>query len=416
MLAKGALALRNSFPRYVSKILANLLGPILLLKDPSLETVARSDIRIAEIDGLRGTAVLLVLIWHFIGAVLSQATSLSKIVSAILIFGRTGVDLFFVLSGFLIIGILVDRRNSANYFHVFFIRRALRILPPYTMLLVVFWTLTAISHENYYFGSQIPWWSFATFTQNWYIIKINAWGPGAASVTWSVAIEEQFYIVFPIIVYLIPRKYLIHLLICVGISSILARAACFLLYPQNAFAPYVATCLRLDGLCAGGILAIAYRDDLLRQKLIAFRQPLRNANVAFAAFIPFFLVAMHWRPGTTMYYWGHTYLTVLYSLTLATILTNPGSRFCDLLRVGILRGLGTISYTVYLFHPLFIGVAFLAAGKIEELKSISDAFLLVAAMILTLMFSKASHLLIESKFLAFGHRLKYSPTSTEYSR
>ena len=386
-----------------------LLGRISLLKDPSSQSaLARSDIRIAEIDGLRGIAVLLVLVWHFIGAVLPPTTGLSKIIGALFTFGRTGVDLFFVLSGFLIIGILADQKDSPNYFRVFFARRALRILPPYAMLLIAFWALSALLGETYYFGSQIPWWSYATFTQNWYIIKLNGWGPGAASVTWSVAIEEQFYIVFPIIVYLIPRQYLFPLLICVGTSSISARAACFILYPQNAFAPYVATCLRLDGLCAGGMLAIAFRDDRLRQKLIASRPFLRKANIGFAAFIPFFLLALHWRPWATMYYWGHTYLTVLYSLTLATILLVPSSKFCDLLRAGSLRALGTISYTVYLFHPLFIGLAFSAVGKREELSSVSDAILLALAMMVTLIFSKTSYVFIESKLVAFGHRLKYS--------
>ncbi|UVO39207.1 acyltransferase [Bradyrhizobium arachidis] len=366
--------------------------------------------RVAEIDGLRGIAVLLVLVWHFIGAVLPSTTALSTVVSALFIFGRTGVDLFFVLSGFLIIGILTDNKDSSNYFRVFFARRALRILPPYAMLLIVFWGLTALFGKTYYFGNQIPWWSYTTFTQNWYIIKLNDWGPAAASVTWSVAIEEQFYIVFPVIVYLIPRRHLFPLLICIGTSSILARAACFLLYPQNAFAPYVATCLRLDGLCAGGLLAIAFRDDGLRQKLSACRSFLRQANIAFAAIIPFFLLALHWHPGATMYYWGHTYLTIMYCLTLATILLVPDSRLCGLLRAGSLRALGTISYSVYLFHPLFIGLAFSAVGKREELNSGSDALLLALAMVITLIFAKGSYVFIESKLVALGHRLRYLRT------
>jgi len=368
---------------------------------------ARSDIRIPEIDGLRGVAVLLVLIWHFIGAVLPPTNGPSTIVSALLIFGRTGVDLFFVLSGFLIIGILADRKNSPSYFRVFFARRALRILPPYAMLFLAFWALTAFFGENYYFGTQIPWWSYATFTQNWYIIKLNSWGPGAASVTWSVAIEEQFYIVFPIVVYLTPRRHLFPLLILVGMSSILARAACFMFYPQNAFAPYVATCLRLDGLCAGGMLAMACRDDRIWRKFIDARHLLKNVNIGLVAFIPVFLLAFRWRAGATMYYWGHTYLTLLYSLTLATILLYPRSNLGDALRSGFLRALGTISYTVYLFHPLFIGLAFSAVGKREELGSVFDALLLALALMATLVFSRVSYVAIESRLVAFGHRLKY---------
>lgn len=378
--------------------------------------MAPSDTRIIEIDGLRGIAVLLVLLWHFIGAVLPQTNDFSKTVSSIVIFGRTGVDLFFVLSGFLIIGILADRSNCRNYFRVFFARRALRILPPYFILLIVFWTLTALLPEGYYFGNSIPWWSYATFTQNWYIIKLNAWGPGAASVTWSVAIEEQFYIVFPLVVYLVPRRHLLPLLICIGTCSILARAACFLLYPQNPFAPYVATCLRLDGLCAGGMLALACRDEHLWQKMIAHRSILKKINGALAALVPLFLFARYRSHGETMYYWGHTYLTVLYSLTLATILLNPTSRLCDALRLQFLRTLGAISYTVYLVHPLFIGLVFLAFGKGEQLNSIFDALLLATAMIATLIYSKALYIFVEVKLLAIGHRLKYSPPTSQFLR
>jgi peptidoglycan/LPS O-acetylase OafA/YrhL len=276
------------------------------------------------------------------------------------------------------------------------------------MLLSVFWILTAILPTSYYFGHQIPWWSYATFTQNWYIIKLNDWGPGGASVTWSVAIEEQFYIIFPMIVYSIPRRHLMPLLICIGAGSILARAACWLLYPQNAFAPYVATCLRLDGLCAGGMLALTCRDADRWRKLVTHRFMLAKANAALAAMIPFFLVALHWRPQATMYYWGHTYLTVLYSLTLATILLNSSSRLCAALRLRLLRDFGTISYTVYLVHPLFIGLAFTAIGKREELNSVFDALLFALAMLVTLLYSKWSYLFIESRLLAVGRRLKYS--------
>ncbi|SDI50422.1 Peptidoglycan/LPS O-acetylase OafA/YrhL, contains acyltransferase and SGNH-hydrolase domains [Bradyrhizobium sp. Rc2d] len=379
------------------------------LRNPELAPL--SDIRISEIDGLRGVAVLLVLMWHFVGAVISPTLgAAAKAMGAILIFGRTGVDLFFVLSGFLIIGILVDRRNCNNYFIVFFARRALRILPPYSLLLIAFWALSALVSDNYYFGTQIPWWSYATFTQNWYIIKLNSWGPAASSVTWSVAIEEQFYLVFPIIVYLTPTRFIIPLLLSIGFCSIVARASCFMLLPQNPYAPYVATCLRLDGLCAGGLLAVIRRDAKVWQKLSALRLMILKATVFFIALVPIFLVALQRSPAATMFFWGHTYLTILYSLVLTAVLQTPGARITGALRSKPLRQLGSISYTTYLFHPLFIGLAFIAAGKREELGSFSDAALLAAAMLATLLLSAASYRFVERKLVAFGHKLSYSPS------
>src|SRR5204862_2304884 len=112
-----------------------------------------------ELNGLRGIAVGMVLIWHFVGAIISpNLGALSNLVSNVFVFGRTGVDLFFDLSGFLIIGILVDRRDSPAYFLPFYRRRAARILPPYLLLLAFFWTFTLWLPPNSYFGATIaPW-------------------------------------------------------------------------------------------------------------------------------------------------------------------------------------------------------------------------------------------------------------------
>jgi len=378
------------------------------------QSVLFSDTRIVEIDGLRGVAVLLVLIWHFIGAVISpKLGAYAGLVGSILIFGRTGVDLFFVLSGFLIVGILVDHRDAGNYFRVFFARRALRILPPYLLLLMVFWLICAVAPENYYFGWQIPWWSYLTFTQNWFIIKLNSWGPGGASVTWSVAIEEQFYLFFPFIILLIRRNHLMSVLLSLGALSAAARAVHFAAYPHNLFAPYVATVFRLDGLCAGGVIALLFRNSELRRQIELFRPLVARAQFACFSVIPVFLICLHSDPARTMYYWGHTYLTLLYSLVLVTVLLRHNTSISRLLSTACLRQLGTISYSVYLFHPLIIGLVFLSLRKKEELASITDAALLLAALVLTLGICSQLYGLIERKCVALGHRLRYSNPALE---
>lgn len=373
------------------------------------ESAPRSETRIPEIDGLRGLAVLLVLVWHFVGAVIAPSLGpTAKIVAAILIFGRTGVDLFFVISGFLIIGILIDRRNCSNYFRVFYTRRALRILPPYAFLLVTFWTLSALLPKSYYFGWQIPWWSYLTFTQNWFMIKMNDWGPAASSVTWSVAIEEQFYLLFPFVVFFTPPKYLKSVLVWIGIISAMGRAGCHALFSYNAFLPYVATCLRLDGLCVGGLLAVALRDPTIWAKLEAFRPVVRKSNLFLLALVPVFLIGLYSSPRSTMYYWGHSYLTLLYSVSLTTILLSNGGIVARILRSRPLRELGTISYSLYLFHPMIIGLAFLSAGKKEQLTSAWDAILLGGSLLFTMGLCLASYRWIEWRLLAHGHRLKYT--------
>jgi peptidoglycan/LPS O-acetylase OafA/YrhL len=163
--------------------------------------INKSGLRIEEFDGLRGLAVSMVLIWHFVGCMIDQSLgSWAKVVFDITIFGRTGVDLFFVLSGFLITGIVLDRSSDAkSFFQSFYIRRVLRIVPSYMVLVSVYWLIVAAGKNNYAFNTETPIMDHLTFTQNWWMSSNEKWGPAAISVTWSVAIEEQFYLFFPII-------------------------------------------------------------------------------------------------------------------------------------------------------------------------------------------------------------------------
>src|SRR5438445_3828919 len=133
--------------------------------------------RIPELDGLRGLAIGSVLIWHYfmVPTITAPATPLSYA----LVLGRltwTGVDLFFVLSGFLIGGILLDARKASNYFQVFYTRRFFRIVPIYAAILLLFPALLAVAqrmHHGDFTGLQepLPWYSFWTFTQNFWMVR-----------------------------------------------------------------------------------------------------------------------------------------------------------------------------------------------------------------------------------------------------
>ena len=235
-------------------------------------------------------------------------------------------------------------------------------------------------------------------------------------MTWSVAIEEQFYLFFPFIILFIRRNHLMSVLLSLGAISAVARAVHFAAYPHSPFAPYVATIFRLDGLCAGGVIALLFRDGELRRQIETFRPLVARAQFAFFSFIPVFLICLHSDPAQTMYYWGHTYLTVLYTLLLATVLLRHNTSISGLLSTAWLRQLGTISYSVYLFHPLIIGLVFLSVGKNEELASASDAALLLTALLLTLGFCSKLYQLMERKCVALGHRLQYSNRGLEEAK
>lgn len=373
-----------------------------------MSTYAKSELRIAELDGLRGLAVFMVLLWHFVGAMIDQGLGYyARLLYALTIFGRTGVDLFFVLSGFLITGILLDKRqSSATFLRHFYFRRFLRIVPSYLLLVTIFWAVVALGFRNEAFNDDTPLWQHLTFTQNWWMAENNRWGPSAISVTWSVAIEEQFYIVFPLIVLFIPRKYLPQLLIAIALGSALFRAAAWLII-DGVFAMYVHTLSRLDGLAAGAGIALVWRHPKFDYWTMILHRYLRRLLLVLIWTIPIFLIALQVNLPLNMAVWGHSYLTILYALALLFILIQVNQKGTSVLRYQWLSQLGRISYTVYLFHPMALACTFMLAGRPERISSVYDVGLAAGALLATLFYASISQKLLERPLIRVGRRFHY---------
>lgn len=367
-----------------------------------------SDQRILELDGLRGIAVGMVLVWHFVGALVDQGLGgWAKLLYGTTIFGRTGVDLFFVLSGFLIAGILLDRRSSPSHFlRSFYIRRVLRIVPSYFLLVAIFWTAIHLGVRNDVFNADTPWWRHITFTQNWWMAEHDRWGPSAISVTWSVAIEEQFYLAFPLLVILTPFRLLPVLLAVIAAGSACFRAVSWLAN-DNAFTMYVHTLSRLDGLAAGAGVAYAWRHPNFLVWMAKHRQVFKRGLICMLWAIPLFLIALRLNLPLNMAAWGHTYLTLLYSLMLLMIITGLAQGGIPVLRQQWLTRLGAVSYTVYLFHPCFLSCAFLLARRPERLSSLQDITLAAAALCATLLWSSISLQFLERPLTSAGRSFSY---------
>jgi peptidoglycan/LPS O-acetylase OafA/YrhL len=166
--------------------------------------------RVASLDGLRGLAVLLVLAHHSAQTAGRPDHPLNLFLNGILLAGWTGVDLFFVLSGFLITGILYDARGRANYFRTFFMRRFLRIFPLYYVSLLILVVLLpallppdpALQHMQ----QELPWyWAFLANVR----IAYAGWSESSYILHfWTLAVEEQFYIVWPFLVFSLSRTAL----------------------------------------------------------------------------------------------------------------------------------------------------------------------------------------------------------------
>jgi len=171
--------------------------------------------RIPALDGLRGVAILLVLLWHG----LFEMNANSRVLSGLLALGKlswSGVDLFFVLSGFLIGGILLDAKDSPHYFTTFYIRRAYRILPLYFAVIGVAYSIGHLSTDFGWLGAdlatmKIPWASYPTFTQNLWMAYLGTYGSFTLAATWSLAVEEQFYLTAPLLIRKVGQHVLTYI-------------------------------------------------------------------------------------------------------------------------------------------------------------------------------------------------------------
>ena len=243
--------------------------------------------RCRELDGIRGIAVLLVVIWHYLACQFLGAPAFSRLATLrdALCLTWSGVDLFFVLSGFLIAGILVDHRGATNYFRVFYIRRACRILPLYYLLIALYIALTFLplgkARFDWLLAEPLPLWTYAAFVQNIFMGFRGDFGASALGVTWSLAVEEQFYLVIPLLIFCLNRKVVGALLLTAVVAAPLLRSV------SPGFHAFVNTPWRADSLLSGACLALLVR----RPGFVAWVR--RNRGWMHAA-LAVFLAAAVW--------------------------------------------------------------------------------------------------------------------------
>lgn len=373
---------------------------------PENRNIFRTGPRLRELDGIRGIAILLVLLWHYLQNQLhTEPGSSLVILKQALGFAWSGVDLFFVLSGFLIAGILIDKRDSAGYFRTFYIRRICRIFPLYFLNLALFMLFIGLFLDKHPAfaplagGDAVPLWSYLTFTQNILMGMHNSAGAGWMSVTWSLAVEEQFYLFFPLLVWLMPAKRLPLLILWFIIFALYLRLA------VPGLSAYINTLWRADSLMAGAMLAWLVRSPGFVDSAFRYRGLISTGFSLLALAIMYFNMAGELSLGGAF---THLFLALLYTLLILLALLYRENLFGRLLCSGWLVWLGTISYGVYIIHTWVSRLVHaLVRDAAPAITSWSDAATTLLALGITLLLAHISFHIFEKKITGIGHRVSY---------
>ena len=300
------------------------------------------------LDGLRGLAILGVLCAHFLNRWPGDGP-LDRALIAALGLGWAGVDLFFVLSGLLITGILVDTLGGRGWWSSFLVRRALRIFPLYYLALALFgWLGPALGLIDPWTFGRWGWWYWA-YLGNWAFAFQQVIPP--LSHFWSLAVEEQFYLGWPLVVLAARGRRLAWVAGALFLAGPLLRA--WVVYGTGwpAGSAYRVTPGRLDQLALGALLAVALRDAWLRPLLLRAWPALAAGGAA--GFLALGLANgpfdMHRAP---LELWSHTFLGLAFAgLLVAAVATEgTGAPLQRLLRARPLQVLGRVSYGVYVLH------------------------------------------------------------------
>jgi peptidoglycan/LPS O-acetylase OafA/YrhL len=382
--------------------------------------------RLPELDGLRGIAIALVLIYHYFyfapapdhhpAEWFKRAFDSLDQVAAL---GWSGVDLFFVLSGFLIGGILLDARGSPNYFKTFYARRVFRILPIYYAWIGAYIVVMAVAGHfleariarasGWEAGSAIAAQFF--FLQNLYPHTYLAIGEAWFLPTWSLAVEEQFYLIAPAVVRFVTRSRLYLFLGFVILSAPLLR-----IYVRHDLPPlpnelslaYMLMPCRADALAIGVLAALLWRNCNF-QKWVSGN--VRVLPIGVGVFFAGVAILTKWAPdhdSLAEQSGGYTWIAIFYALILLLVLSNPSGWVAGFTRMAWLRELGKVSYCVYLIHQaVAMFCHLLLVSVLQRSTAWQSIAMSCAAILVTYAIARASWTLFESPLLQKGHKYKY---------
>lgn len=367
------------------------------------------------LDGIRGIAILLVMLLHYEVRSWPWRSGAMRPVYSVISHGWMGVDLFFVLSGFLITGILLDARGSEGYFKNFYARRTLRIFPLYYLALVLVFVLlpdiggSAIGASPVSARTQLWFWSYLDN----FLIAFRGWGvsPRMTPHFWTLAVEEQFYLLWPAVVLLCNRRALMRVCLLAMASALAVRIG-FRFFGDNELAANVLLPARLDTLATGAFVAALVRGP---RGIAPFRRWAKPLLVVTAAGTWAIFAWRHFADaedrviGTV----GLSACAICFgALLLAAATAERSALRHRILALPALRFVGRYSYGMYVYHYLVL-VALASGGLgvevlVARFGTLAGHAVHVALNAgLTIGISVASWYLFERRFLRLKRFFEY---------
>lgn len=371
--------------------------------DAGLESKARpiSGVHVGALDGIRGLAIILVLLFHYGQS--AKSFGFSGPLITITNIGWTGVDLFFVLSGFLITGILYDSRQTEHYFRNFYARRMLRIFPLYYGALLIVVLLSWAWPSAGVWGTYSPLW-IAFYLSNFLMAFEGEAAVGILAHYWSLAIEEHFYLIWPFLVWHGSRRQLMFAASALLVGSLLLRIAAAAV-GVDPFSTYVVTFTRFDALSIGAICALAIRGP----RGVAGVVPAGWAAMLAGGAAVLAIIALRHtldHADLVMRTVGYTLLAIAFGgviiVGLSWRLLNAG------LNLGVLRWFGRYSYGMYVWHPIVNVLLYYTAIKpaLGIQGPLANALYIVVSFVAMVLVSLASYHFWEQPFLRLKDRFK----------
>jgi peptidoglycan/LPS O-acetylase OafA/YrhL len=349
--------------------------------------------RILALDGMRGLMTLFVLFSHYFG-------ELENGIPAFCV-GWIAVQMFYVLSGFLIGRLILEKKHHGNFFFVFYMRRACRTLPVYLFCIVfVFAMISIVGTQPYMYiphsEADFPLWSYLTFTQNIFMAYTNAFGHHWLAPSWTLSVEEQFYLIAPALFVLVPARALFPVLVAGVLSAFVYRAAVcwFGIMPPLSALVFLPGCM--DSLFCGLVAAWLYKNaDLSKYDFYLRIAPLVGLGLVIATKQLDGLVP------SAMDIFSRLFVSVGCAGYLLAVVR--GAPEAQTLKSPVLIFFGNTNYAVYLTHVMVLGLCHgLILGTAPDLATPAQWAVTLVALPIAILVGWVITRYVEEPITAFG--------------